>query len=233
MQKHYLILLPLLKNNSEEFEDDVNANLASNDDGIDGLSVKDVTISPEIVAEIEVIVDATDVEDPESAIATIETILEDEGEFEVEGEVKFITSAPTFVPSDIPSASPTTMIPSAAPSYFGMVATVVAKSVATEELSSSRIEELTKEVAEIYGVNSTIDVQAEVEYEVSGTLDVSFPEDVSDEEKIAALTEALSTSLDVHPKDIEITIDEETGEISYTISSDDLLKAEQVQWSLN
>ena len=233
MQKHYLILLPLLKNNTEEFEDDVNANLASNDDGIDGMSINDVTISTEIVAEIEVIVDATDVEDPESAIATIETILEEEGEFKVEGEVKFITSAPTFIPSDIPSVSPTTMIPSAAPSYFGMVATVVAKSVATEELSSSRIEELAKEVAEIYGVNSTTDVQAEVDYEISGTLDVSFPKDVSDEEKIDALTEALSTSLDVHPKDIEITIDEETGEISYTISSDDLQKAEQVQWSLN
>merc|ERR1711925_31312 len=90
-----------------------------------------------------------------------------------------------------------------------------------------------EEVAKIYGVDSSSDVQAEVEYEVSGTLDVKFPSDVSDEEKIDALTEALSTSLGVHPKDIEITIDEETGEISYTISSDDLPKAEQLQWSLN
>ena len=48
----------IIEENSEEFEDDVNANLASE---IDGMSIKDVTISPEIVAEIEVIVDATDV----------------------------------------------------------------------------------------------------------------------------------------------------------------------------
>ena len=33
--------------------------------------------------------------------------------------------------------------------------------------------------------------------------------------------------------DIEITIDEETGEISYTISSEDLDQAESLQWSLS
>jgi hypothetical protein len=214
---------------AEDFEDDVNANLV---DEIDGMSISDVVPPTEIEAEIKVIVDATDLENPEDVVDTIETDLKElDEELEIESEVKFITSAPTMVPSEVPSVSPTTMIPTAAPSYHGMVATIVATSVATEELTTTEIQELTEQVAEIYGVEET-DVQTEVQYEVSGTIDVEFPEDVTDEEKIEALTEALSTSLNVHPKDIEIEIDEETGEITYTITSDDLSGAQAVQWAL-
>ena len=50
--------------------------------------------------------------------------------------------------------------------------------------------------------------------------------------KINALTEVLSSSLNIHPKDIEITIDEESGLISYSIKSDDLSSAEEIQFAL-
>ena len=122
----------ILEEDLDSFEDELNANLIVSSSEILGLefggliSISDVEAPTEIVAEIEVIVDATDLPnnvDPEEAINEMETKLEEEGVgFEVEGEVNYITSAPTFVPSEIPSLSPSTSIPSAAPSYFGMVA---------------------------------------------------------------------------------------------------------------
>ena len=75
----------VIEKDSQTFEDEVNANLASTDlaleKGIE-ITVSDITSPTEIVAEIEVIVDATDsITDPKEAIDEIETKLEEEGNY--------------------------------------------------------------------------------------------------------------------------------------------------------
>ena len=158
----------VIENNTEEFEDDVNANLV---DEIDGITISEVTPPQKIVAEIEIVIDADSETDGitshlESAMEEIENHFE-ENDYDIQASViDFVTSAPTKSPTNVPSKAPITMIPSIAPSLSGWVATIVASSVATEEFSPSQIENLIEEVDSIYGV-STGNVTTEIDYEVS------------------------------------------------------------------
>ena len=128
----------------------------------------------------------------------------------------FITAAPTVVPSTSPSMSPVTTIPSAVPTITGAVASVSISGTVTSSMSSDDIDAISSDIAEIYGVDAS-DVETTVDYVASGTLDVTIPTGVSEEEAINAIQESISDVLGVHPKDVVVTIDD-NGDVMYSVS---------------
>ena len=48
------------------------------------------------------------------------------------------------------------------------------------------------------------------------------PTDLSDEDVIFALETALATELDIHPSELDVSFDRETGLVTYVISSDEI-----------
>ena len=83
----------------------------------------EVAIDPEygVVADVRMVVDTTDTDDVASAIEEFENLTDD---WNVATESVFITSQPTKSPSHIPTAEPTTPVPSAKPSITGLIITV-------------------------------------------------------------------------------------------------------------
>ena len=62
-------------------------------------------------------------------------------------------------------------------------------------------------------------VEAEVSYEITGTVNADFDgSDYSEEELIVAVQNSIADALSIHSSDVEVSIDK-TGEIMYTISS--------------
>ena len=66
---------------------------------------------------------------------------------------------------------------------------------------------------------SADDVEITLDYVTSGTLDVTLPEDLSEEAAVQILQESVSEALGVHAKDVLIVI-EEDGSVSYQVIGD-------------
>ena len=96
------------------------------------------------------------------------------------------------------------------------MASVTISGTATEELAVEEIANITSELAEIYGVDPS-EVETTVDYVASGTLDVTIPDDVSEEDAIAALQDSISDVLGVHTSDVVVTI-EDDGTVSYSVT---------------
>ena len=62
-------------------------------------------------------------------------------------------------------------------------------------------------------------VEAVVTYSVTGTVAVAVEGDYDEQELVEALQESLATSLGVHESDVTVTVDPETGVISYVVTS--------------
>ena len=131
------------------------------------------------------------------------------------------------MPSVTPSLSPSSATPSSTPSISGLVATVTAASVATDDISASEINDYTSSVAEFYGVDPS-DVETTVDYVASGTLDITIPTDVSEEDAIEALQDSISDVLGVHSSDVVVTIDDD-GIVSYSVTGGSHAEAEAIQ----
>ena len=93
------------------------------------------------------------------------------------------------------------------------------------------MDDYAQQVAEIYGVDPT-DVSATVEYEVTGTMKIDIPDDVTTEEVAEAIKQSLLDTLGLHPRDVEVTVDED-GNVSYVISNSDLRVLQEVQFKMN
>merc|ERR1712203_1318835 len=65
-------------------------------------------------------------------------------------------------------------------------------------------------------------------YSVSGTLNVTIPSEVSEEEALEALEESLAEVLGVHPSQIELTVDE-NGNVEYVITTDSFDAATELE----
>merc|ERR1712113_417480 len=100
-------------------------------------------------------------------------------------------------------------------------------------MPTAELTDLINEVADIYNI-SAADIDTEVDYVISGTLDLdNIPEDVTQEEVEEALINSLAEELGVHPKDVEIiSIDMDTGKVEYEISADTFEEAEKLQEEL-
>jgi hypothetical protein len=130
-----------------------------------------------------------------------ENNLKDSGEelkdiFETQGfiaeiESVFITAAPTLLPTITPSFSPVTTIPSAVPTITGAVASVRMTGVTTEDISDEEYLDIVTGLADVYGVEIN-DIDAKVEYVLSGTLDILVPDDANEDEIIDALQDSVS-----------------------------------------
>ena len=128
----------------------------------------------------------------------------------------FITSSPTLLPSKSPVAS----TPTSSPSFIGLVVSVDISTTTTQSIDTVEIRELESLVAQSYGVDMT-EVSSLTEYTTSGTLIVAIPDNVSHIEAIEDLTAALSGSFGVSEDDISLTLDADTGEVSYTVTTND------------
>ena len=130
-------------------------------------------------------------------------------------------SVPTFMPTVVPSVGATTLFPLAA-----------IKSPITEKISNDELEGYTNEIAEFYGLYPE-HVNAEVTYSTTGTMTLDFiPEDLSEEELTEAVKQSLAETLHTHPQNVEVQIDMETGEVIFTVTSDDITVVQQAQFDM-
>ena len=143
----------------------------------------------------------------------------------------YVTSAPTHVPSVSPSFRPSTTVPSAPPTVTGLVATITASTSTSEALDIADVAAYSDSVAEYYGVEAD-DVTTTVVYSTTGTMAVSVPDGVTAEEFSNAVQDSIAASLGVHPQNVQVEVDMETGEVTFTIISDDYDAIQEAQFNL-
>ena len=92
-------------------------------------------------------------------------------------------------------------------------------------LTTSELQEVKDILTNAYdGVNES-DIQLDVVYTTTGVIEIDT-EDVT-EEVLTTLQNALATSLDIHPKNVELEVID--GEINYTISTDTAEDTDAIQ----
>ena len=123
-------------------------------------------------------------------------------------------------------------MPTRSPSISGWVATVSASTSTTSDIGTSTITNIEETIAGYYGI-STDDISSEVAYGASGSFTLAIPDDVSEDTVIDAVISSVAESLDVHPSDIDVTVDMETGEVEFTVSSESYSEAAQNQFDLS
>ena len=82
------------------------------------------------------------------------------------------------------------------------------------------IDDITEEAIDKFGVTQD-DVQVDLYYTASGTLQIDNPNGFTNEEIENKIQDAIANTLGIHPKNVEVTYDENTGEATYAIVSDD------------
>lgn len=170
-----------------------------------------IAVNEDIEVDITIIVDGSESENIGQAKRDVEQILGNQG-FGVSTDVAIVTPAPSVTPTF------TTKIPSPAPSITGIVVTFTL-TTSDEILDNDGVSSLTQELAEDYGVNSE-DVMIEPKYVVSGSIEINdLPQDVSNEELQQTIEDSIAESLGIHSRNVEVTIDQNTGEVTYLISS--------------
>ena len=93
-------------------------------------------------------------------------------------------------------------------------------SVTSGELTSNEISEMTAAVVDSFDVDAS-DVNTEVAYVSTGSLEINVDVETSEDEVIDAVTTSLSDLLGVHPSDVTIvSVDLASGEVIYEIASE-------------
>ena len=133
--------------------------------------------------------------------------------------MNFVTSAPSGSPTATPTHVPSSTVPSAAPTITGSVVFVELSKQVTASLTEEEVSAIVESAEEEFGLFPD-NVDAVVTYSVTGTVDVSFEGDYDEQELVEALQESLATSLGVHESDVIVSVDPETGVISYVVTSE-------------
>ena len=116
---------------------------------------------------------------------------------------------------------------------MSFMGTVEVKNVVTEGLSVAEIENLQNVMIDSFDVSNEA-VRAEVSYITSGIMELSIPEEISEDEIVDAVTSTLADLLGIHPKDVAVTsVNLETGEVEYEISSDIFSETTNIQSTLD
>lgn len=126
----------------------------------------------------------------------------------------FITSSPTL----LPTMSPIISAPTSAPSFIGLIISVDITTTTTTNIDTTEITELETLVAESYGVDIE-DVSTMTEYATTGTLTVTIPDTISEDEALEELSSALALALDINEDIITLSLDAKEGVVSYTITN--------------
>jgi len=131
--------------------------------------------------------------------------------FEVVTNVAIVTRAPSSTPTI------ETSIPSSSPSITGLVVTMVFSST-DRALNEADLTNLSDDVANAYGVEVD-DVHADAIFIISGDLDLShIPNDLSAEDVADILESEIADVLGVHSSNVDVHINEDTGDASYTVT---------------
>jgi len=138
--------------------------------------------------------------------------------YNVNVDEAFVSSAPSFTPSLIP----TTSLPSASPSITGAVAMIELSKIVNDSLTTSDISDITRDVASAYGVAED-DIILEIIYRTSGTIQVNLTGDVMEEEISDALKEEIADVLGIHTSDVDIELS--NGTVIYTVAATSAEKA--------
>ena len=64
-------------------------------------------------------------------------------------------------------------------------------------------------------------------------MSITIPEDVTESELVEAVTASIAESLGVHPQDVEVAVDMETGDVTFVVTSDDFVEASAFQFELD
>ena len=99
------------------------------------------------------------------------------------------------------------------------ITTATTTAITTSEIDPAVIDNYANDLAEFYGVNSD-DVTIATKYEATGTMQVTIPDDASEEEIANAITSSIAETLGVHHDEVEVIVNMETGELEFTISSE-------------
>ena len=143
--------------------------------------------------------------------------------------MNFVTAAPSVVPSLVPSTDPTSTLPSAIPTITGAVVFVDMNKLVNTSLTSDEINEIVTEAENTFGVYPG-DVEAEVAYNITGSISIETDgSDISEEELLSVLQDSIADTLNVHPSDVSVSIDSETGIATYMISSASAEEASNLQ----
>ena len=201
----------------EEIQDVVRHELPSAD-------VENVNVDSDIAVDVTIVVDGSEAGSIGEAKKDVETILNNQG-FAVVTDVAIVTSEPTLSPTF------TTLVPSPAPSITGIVVSLTL-STTDEVFTADEVSSLGSQLAADYGVDVD-DVTIEPTYTVTGSIDVDdIPEDVSESELEAVLEQSIADTLGVHSKDVTVTVDPSTGEVTYAVTSDSDVTATSIQETL-
>ena len=92
------------------------------------------------------------------------------------------------------------------------------------------MQDIVQKVATAYGVEED-DVALEVTYETSGSMDIEFTGDISEEELREVIQDELANLLGIHESNIEVTI--ENGTAKFTIKSESAELAKEIQSALS
>lgn len=197
-------------------------------ESINGAIVENYEVSNDITSSVEFTVDASDTSnDLTQAAWQSKQLLSD---FDVVVESSYVTPAPTFDPS----ISPTTSLPSAAPSLTGAVAIIELSRMVTESLTSDEIGNIQNEVAESYGVDSD-DIVVDVIYEITGLIAIDVVDDVlTDEELETAIRHEIAAMLGIHEGNIDVIIEDGNAQYTirvaqYTVESESAETAQDIQ----
>ena len=104
--------------------------------------------------------------------------------------------------------------------------------VVTQDLTDDEINDIVDDVKETYGVDDE-DVKVDVTYDVTGEIDMTIPEDVDPAELEEFLEEQIADILGLPESAVDVTIDPETGKVTYVIDNDSYDDATGVQDQMN
>lgn len=112
------------------------------------------------------------------------------------------------------------------------MSTISANTVTTAEIDSGVVDDYVSDIASYYGVE-TADITTSTTYETGGSMSIEIPDEVSEEELTDAIVASIAEALGVHPQDVEVIVDMDTGNVDFTVTSDSYSGAAGTQFDLD
>jgi hypothetical protein len=110
----------------------------------------------------------------------------------------------------------------------GLIIAITADKVVTQTVPQTEVDILTKKIIDTYQVEPS-EVAVTVVYTTSGSMKLDLPDDSNEEEVITAVTTILAEKLGVHTKNVEVEVDLATGEVIWSVSTDDYVKTNELK----
>jgi hypothetical protein len=179
-------------------------------DSLPGVQIEESSVLEDIEVQVVFTLDGSTTPSVKESKDRVADDLSDLG-FEVVTNVAIVTRAPSSTPIV------DTSIPSSSPSITGLVVTMVFSST-DRTLNETDLINLSDDVANAYGVEAD-DVHADAIFIISGDLDLShIPDDLSSEDVVDILESEIADVLGIHSGNVDVHINEDTGDASYTVT---------------